>query len=91
MWHHKALDFYAHAMFRYVGALTQCALLQGLTTFAQVIPVLFCIEVLLCNVLIISLFLITTPVSFRIVSLTGAGSPSYSLTQLHTGDLTFRR
>jgi len=61
--------------------LAQCALLQRFTTFAQVIPVLFCIEVLLCNVLIISWFLITTPVSFRTVSRTEAGSPLYSLTQ----------
>jgi len=49
------------------------------------IPVLFCVEVLFCNVLIISLFLITTPVSFRTVSLTGAGSPLYSLT--HTQEI----
>ena len=55
MWHHDALDLYAHVI-RYVGALAQCASLQGFTTFAQVIPVLFRIEVLLCIVLIISLF-----------------------------------
>ena len=51
--------------------------MHGFTTFVQVIPVLFRIKVLLCNVLIVSLFLITTLVSFRAASLTVAGSPLY--------------
>lgn len=73
---------------RYVGALAQCALFYKVShRFAQVIPVLFRIEVLLCNVLIISLFLITTPVSFHTESLTGAGFPSYSLTHSYTQEI----
>lgn len=51
-------------------------------------PFLFRIEVLLCNVLIISLFLITTPVSFRIVTLTGARSPLYSLTHSYAQEIS---
>jgi hypothetical protein len=85
MWYHNALDgCLCPSHIRYVGALTQCALIQGLTMFAQVIPALFRIEVLLCNVLIFCLFLITTPVSFRTASLTGAGSPLYSLTHSYS-------
>lgn len=55
--------------------------------FTQVIPVSFRIEVLLCTVLIISLFLVTTTVSFRIVSLAGAGSPLYSLTHSYIQEI----